>query len=144
MEMIHQLGIGPAAIIQFLIFVSVFGFLTHFVFTPYYSAFEWREEKTKGSEDLAHEFKQKSLDLHSEYQEKARETHAQMSAIYDKARTETMVECEAIIAKAREEANDLVESNRRRIADSIAKAASELKGQTSVVALAISNKLLGK
>ncbi|RYZ85581.1 MAG: hypothetical protein EOP04_15640 [Proteobacteria bacterium] len=144
MEIIHQLGINQSAFIQFAIFISIFFFLNAYVFTPYYKALEERENRTSGGEDLAAEFQKKTTDLQTEYQAKAKDLSAKIKSIYDAQRAEAAKEYEVIVTKARGEATGLLETNDRAIAQSIQSTAAALKAETTNVAVAITQKLLGK
>ena len=50
---LSSLGVNNTFFIQLVLFMIVFLFLWKVGFTPYFEAFELREEKTKGSEDFA-------------------------------------------------------------------------------------------
>lgn len=144
MDLLHALGINQFAIVQFFIFVAIFSFLVAFVFTPYVKALDERQSRTKGGESLAEEYQQKATDLHSEYQAKAREMNGQISSIFQKNKAEAQQEYDRTVGRAREQATQLIEKNRKAISQSVQTAAEELRGQTTSVALAITNKLLGK
>lgn len=144
MEIIHQLGINQTAFVQFAIFIAIFFFLNAYVFTPYYKALEVRESRTLGGEDLALEFQKKATDLHSEYQLKAKEVTSKIKSIYDAQRNDAAKEYDVIVTKARAEAATLLEGNDRSIAQSIQATAAALKAETKNVAVAITQKLLGK
>lgn len=144
MEVIHQLGINSTAVIQLIIYVMIFSYLSIFVFKPYFDALKEREKRTKGGEELAQEYTKKAFEIHSEYEEKAREVHGKIREIFHKKKSEALAEHDSIVAKAREEAGKVVDSNRVKISKAVAAAESDLHGQTTTVALAITNKLLGK
>jgi F-type H+-transporting ATPase subunit b len=144
MEIIHQLGINQTAFVQFAIFICLFFFLNLYVFTPYYKALSERESRTLGGEDLALEFQKKTTELHSEYQTKAKEVTKKIKSIYDAHRSDALKEYDVIVGKAREEASDLLETNNKKISQSIQSAAAALRSETTSVAVAITQKLLGK
>lgn len=144
MELLNALGINHYAIVQFFIFILVFVFLTQVVFGPFLKAHEGRLQRTKGGEQLADEYSAKTQSAQAEYAEKAREIHTRIQSIFQKSRTEAMGDYDRIVAQARKEAEALVETNRQAVATASAQASTELKGQTTQVALAITNKLLGK
>jgi len=144
MEIIHQLGINQTAFVQFAIFIGIFFFLNLYVFTPYYKALEEREKRTQGGEDLALEFHKKTTELHSEYQLKAKEVTSKIKSIYDAHRNDAAKEYDLIVGKARAEATGLLESNDKKIAQAIQSTATALKAETTNVAVAITQKLLGK
>ncbi|HRO66312.1 MAG TPA: ATP synthase F0 subunit B [Pseudobdellovibrionaceae bacterium] len=144
MDLLHALGINQYAIVQFLIFAVMFAFLTGYVFTPYAKALDEREKRTVGGENLAEEYQEKAIELQAEYQTKARDLNAQIQAIFQTQKGTASAEQEALVRQARDEANALIEKNRQVIAKSVSQVSEELRGQTTNVALAITNRLLGK
>jgi F-type H+-transporting ATPase subunit b len=144
MELLSALGITSLVFVQFGIFVLMFIYLTAFVFGPYYKAVQERQKQTAGGESLAGEFQQKAADLHSTYQNLARDVNQQIQDIFQKNRTEAMGEYEKIVSRARQESTDLIEKNRKEVAKSVAAASDELRGQSTSVVLSITNKMLGK
>ena len=144
MEMIQSLGINSTAIIQFGIFIFTFFFMRHYVFSAYHGALLRRLEKTKGGEELANEFAEKTAALHAQYQDKARKVSQEINTIYQKNKNEALVDADRVINQARAEAQKMIEAARVSIAQAISSATQSLKGQTSTVALSITNKLLGK
>lgn len=144
MEIIHQLGINQTALIQFGIFICMFFFLNIYLFTPFYTALEEREKRTLGGEDLALEYQKKSTELHSEYQTKAKEVSKQIKDIYDAHRNDAVKEYDAIVSKAKDEASQLLEAKAKSISQAIQAASAALSAETSSVAMAITQKLLGK
>lgn len=144
MELLSALGITYVAVIQFIVFVALFTYLTLYVFGPYVHAYELRLEKTKGSEVLAEEFQKKAVELHSEYQEKAREVHGHIHQIFQKNRSEALADFDRIVNQARQQANESLDKNRNAIEKAMSTASNDLQGQTSTMALSITNKLLGK
>lgn len=144
MDLLHALGINQYAIIQFIIFGLMFAFLSSYVFRPYAKALEEREHRTVGGANLAEEYQEKTLELQAEYQTKARDLNNQIQAIFQSKKSEATSEQERLIRTAREGANQLIEGNRQTIAQSISGVKEDLKQQTTQVALAITQKLLGK
>lgn len=144
MELLHALGINAYSIIQFFIFVCTFSALIVFVFNPYAEALEQRNQRTKGGEELAEDYQKKTVELQSEYQEKARAVNGEISAIFQKKRAEAVAEQNKKIADAKAEATAAIEKNRGALRASAATATAELQGQVSSMALLITNKLLGK
>lgn len=144
MSLINALGINEFAIVQFGIFILIFGFLTTYVFKPYVAAYEQRQDRTKGGEVLAEEFQHKTTELHADYESRARLLNSHIHEIFAKHRAEALAEYDRIVGRARQEATALIEKNRQSLATAVHAAADELKSQTPAVALAITNKLLGK
>ncbi len=144
MEMIQSLGINSTVLIQFGIFIFTFFFMRTFVFYPYHEALLKRLEKTKGGEEIAGEYAEKTSELHSQYQDAARKAHHEISTIYQKNKSEAMADADRIVNQARAEAQKMIEAARVLMTQSLASATQGLKNQTSAVALTITNKLLGK
>lgn len=144
MDIFGQLGINTTAAIQFVLFAIALVFLTKVVFGPYAHALEERERRTKGGEELAHEFQSKSVELQSTYEAKTREVSAEIKAIFDSTKSAANKEYETTVSSARSQAETLVQSNREKISAAVSQAASDLKSQTNAVAMAITTKLLGK
>ena len=144
MDIFGQLGINTTAAIQFVLFAIALVFLTKVVFGPYAHALEERERRTKGGEELAHEFQSKSVELQSTYETKTREVNAEIKAIFDTTKAAANKEYELSVSTARTQADKLVQTNREKISSAVSQAANELKSQTQAVAMAITTKLLGK
>lgn len=144
MDIFHQIGINATAIIQFVIFAIALIFLSKVVFDPYAHAFEERQKRTKGGEDLALEFQKKSIELQSEYEVKARDVNGKIKDIFDASKAEANKQYEGSVGVAREDANRIISENRNKLTKAVEQAAQELKSQTTMVAMAITNKLLGK
>ncbi|MGZ3742281.1 MAG: ATP synthase F0 subunit B [Pseudobdellovibrionaceae bacterium] len=144
MGIIHQLGINGTVFIQFGIFICAFFFLNLYVFTPYYKALEERERRTRGGEDLAQEFHKRSVELHSEYQMRAKEVTKKIKDIYDSHRLDALKEYDALVGRARAEAHTHLETNNQKISQSIQATSAALRAETTSVSVAITQKLLGK
>ncbi len=144
MDIFNQIGINTTAIIQFVFYAIALVVLSKTVFAPYAHALEERQKRTKGGEDLALEFQKKSIELQSDYEQKARKQNEEIKAIFDATKTAANAQYEKSVTSAREDANSLVVDNRNKISTAISAATAELKGQTTAVAMAITNKLLGK
>jgi F-type H+-transporting ATPase subunit b len=144
MEIFQQIGINGTFIYQFLIFAVVIIFLSKFVFTGYAHSFEERENRTKGGEDLAVEFKKKTIQLQEEYEKRAREIATEIKWIFDTHKQEATRAFEDSTHEARTTADAIIKSNRTTLGAAVSVASDELKKQTASVAQAITNKLLGK
>ncbi|WII73029.1 ATP synthase F0 subunit B [Bdellovibrio sp. 22V] len=142
MDIFGQLGINTTAAFQFVLFAIALIFLSKVVFAPYAHALEERQRRTKGGEDLALEFQNKSVELQSEYETKTRELNSQIKGIVDAAKSQANKEYETLVAKARAESEKMVQDNRNKITTAIQSAAADLKSQTNAVAMAITTKLL--
>ena len=144
MGLLSALGINYLAIVQFGIFILIFIFLTTYVFNPFLKAAEERQKRTKGGEELAEEFHHKAIALQAQYEQEARALNAGIQDVFQKNRAEAAAESERVVGQARKEANETIEKNRQAIVRAVETASGELKSQTPAMALAITNKLLGK
>lgn len=144
MDILQSIGINSTAGIQFVIFVIAIFFLNKFVFTSYAHAAEERLKRTKGGEDLALEFQKKAIELQSVYELKAREINDQIKSIVDEAKGAANKQYESTVSAARDQATTLTNENRSKVLAAFNQASVQLKEQTSTMAMAITNKLLGK
>lgn len=142
MDIFGQLGINTTAAFQFVLFAIALIFLSKFVFAPYAHALEERQKRTKGGEDLALEYQNKSVELQTEYESKARELNTQIKNIVDAAKSQANKDYENMVSSARTESEKIVIDNRAKITTAVQSAAAELKSQTTAVAMAITNKLI--
>ncbi|NUN05406.1 MAG: ATP synthase F0 subunit B [Bdellovibrio sp.] len=142
MDIFGQLGINTTAGFQFVLFAIALIFLSKFVFAPYAHALEERQARTKGGEDLALEYQNKSVELQSEYEAKLRDLNGQIKTIVDASKSQANKEYEVLVERARSEAEKHVQTNRTKISSAVTAAAAELKTQTTAVAMTITNKLL--
>ncbi|MBV2168996.1 MAG: ATP synthase F0 subunit B [Bdellovibrio sp.] len=142
MDIFGQLGINTTAAFQFVFFSIALLFLSKVVFAPYAHALEERQRRTKGGEDLALEYQNKSVELQTEYETKLRTLNSEIKTIVDSAKSQANKEYEALIANVRTDSEKLVQENRSKISAAVQTAAADLKSQTTAVAMAITTKLL--
>lgn len=142
MDIFGQLGINTTAAFQFVLFAIALIFLSKVVFAPYAHALEERQNRTKGSEDLALEYQNKSIELTSKYEASARQLNTEIKGIVDSAKSAATKDYELLVSKARAEAEKLVQDNRAQITSSVQAATAELKSQVPTVAMSITKKLL--
>lgn len=143
MAILQQLGANYTAYYQFVLFIIAISFLTFYVFTPYYQAFDNRLEKTKGGEELAQEYSKKTIEATKEYEQEARLINAKIKSIYDEQRSEAHKTTERAIQQARQEAQQLIEGQRQSLADNIQRVSLELKTLSGDIAKSIKEKLVG-
>lgn len=142
MDIFGQLGINTTAAFQFVFFSIALLFLSKVVFAPYAHALEERQRRTKGGEDLALEYQNKSVELQTEYETKLRALNGEIKTIVDSAKSQANKEYETLIANVRTDSEKLVQENRSKISTAVQTAAADLKSQTTAVAMAITTKLL--
>lgn len=142
MDIFGQLGINTTAAFQFILFSIALIFLSKFVFAPYAHALDERQARTKGGEDLALEYQNKSVELQTEYETKLRDLNDEIKTIVDASKSQANKEYEVLVGRARSEAEQHVQGNRSKISTAVAAASADLKSQTTAVAMAITTKLL--
>lgn len=142
--MLNQLGINSTTIIQFAIFVITFFALIKLIYEPFTKALLERQKRTLGSAEVADEINKKAIELQSEYSNKAREVHGKISEIYKGIKSEAANEYDKIVSKSKDEAKVLIDENRKAIESQSQKLTLDLESQTPVIAMAITNKMLGK
>lgn len=142
--MLQQLGINSTVFIQFGLFIFSTTFLSLYVFGPYAKAAEDRDAQTRGSQDLAQEFEKQTLDLHTEYESKARAVNNKIQDVYKTMRADVNQEYEKTVQTARKESEKKIEITRLQIKDSVAAARETLKKDTPQIVMALTQKLLGK
>jgi F-type H+-transporting ATPase subunit b len=142
MNILGQLGINSTAAIQFILFAISILFLTKAIFSPYLSALEERKKRTKGGEDLALEILAQSKHLQKEYETKLRGLNDQIKSTVESAKTLADKDYREALSSAKAEAELFIANNRKELSGSIEVAASELKSQTTAVAMAITTKLI--
>jgi F-type H+-transporting ATPase subunit b len=142
MAILDQLGLNQSILFQFIIFCVAYFSLTRLIFGPYAEALQKREQKTKGSEDLALEIHKKADELRARYETKAREISSSVKTVFDEYRNEANKEYEQIISRARAESAKMIESTRSRVNLEINDAQARIKAEVPVVAQEITRKLL--
>ncbi len=144
MEIIQQLGINSTVYSQFALFLFTFIILNQLVFKNYLAAFEAREQRTKGGEELAVELHEETKEIYNKYESKAREINSEVNDIFSQFRAEATKQYEQIVSSARNESNKTIEEARAKILLETKKAESQLQQEVPAIANAITQKLLAK
>ena len=92
MAVLHQLELNQSFFIQLIVFTIEYIALSRFVFAPYTKAFNQREERTKGGEDLALEIHKNAVELRAQYDSKASQVSGNVKTIFDDYRLEATKE----------------------------------------------------
>lgn len=142
--MLNQLGINSTTVIQFIIFIATFILLIKLIYEPFTAALLERQKRTLGSAEVADEISKKAIELHSEYSTKAREIHGKINEIYKEIKSEAAAEYEQIVSRSKEEAKIYIAQNRKTIEEKSQQISKDLEAQTPLIAMAITNKMLGK
>ncbi len=144
MEIFRSLGVDQTLVIHLICFLVCYVALTQLILKPYMAAYLEREKRTVGSEETAVRLGEEANDLQNQYAAKARELNAQTKGFYDQARAEATKRSDVIISAARDEAGQLLQGNRKQIADEVQKAQKILSNEIPNVGSAIASKLAGK
>lgn len=144
MSILDQVGINHTVIFQFGIFLVAVSFLSVYVFAPYLKALEAREEKTKGSEEIANELAEQAGQIRSQYEVKAREISTEIKGIFDNQRELAKTEYEKIVGDARSQSQKLITATKEQVEAQLQQAQKELKTNIPVVSSAITQKLLSR
>lgn len=144
MDIIANLGVDLTIFFQFVSFLVGYFFLYFLVFKPYMKAYEERERRTEGTEEVAERLLTDTKDLQTEYQVKAQQLNAQYKSLYDKSRTEALKAHDQMVSEARANALQLLEKTRDQLNGEVGKAQEQIDKMTPEVAKEIASKLLGK
>lgn len=144
MAILEQLQIDYTFFFQFAIFVLTLLGLSQISFAPYFKAYEERENRTKGGEDLAQETRAKAAELKAQYETKARQVSGDIKTIYDTYRDGASKEYESIVSKARAESSRLIDEARAKVTVEVSEASKRLKDEVPQIVQAITKKLLVK
>lgn len=142
MAILHQLGINFTTLFCLVIFVITFFTLKSLVFTPYYNAFEEREKRTKGAEDLVKDLQVKTQEVKALYEAEAKDLNAEVKSIFDDKRATANKEYAKIVSDARADAEKYLEKTLEHVNAEIKKASDQLKVEAPSVALVITKKML--
>ncbi len=144
MGILQQLGLNDSYFFQFIIFTIAYLVLSQILFKPYAEAFEKREHKTKGGEEIASETAKSTQDLKSNYETKARNVSSEIKNIFDEQRSIANKEYESIVSAARSHSTKLIEETRNKIAGELAIAKKQIQEAIPSVAAEMTRKLLSK
>jgi len=144
MSILEQLGLNHTYFYQLAIFIFALIALGQFVFKDYVDLLAKRDEKTKGSEDIAVEYQKKAADLSQQFEIKARKLNGEIKTIFDTYREEAHIECENIVNKARQESQKLLEETKRKVSIEITEATKRLQQEIPQIATLMTQKLLSK
>lgn len=144
MGILQQLGLNDSYFFQFIIFTIAYLVLSQVLFKPYTEAFEKREHKTKGGEEIAAETAKHTQDLKSTYESKARNVSSEIKNIFDEQKLIANKEYETIVSAARTHSNRLIEDTKNKIATELASAKKQIQEAIPTVASEMTRKLLSK
>ena len=144
MEVLSALGLNETVVIQFVLFIFVFGFVYGLLFKPYFSAFLKRTERTVGNTEAAEKIGQEVRSLEDRYVALAREANQKMKSAFDKIRNEAAQEHDAIIRQTRDQTRRELEQVQLAAKSQLDRSQAEMKSEATGLSGGIVQKLLGK
>jgi len=141
---IAALGLDMTLFYQLGLFALAFFFLKGVVFDPYFKAFEERQNRTLGNQELADKLIEQAKQVEVEYQNKARALNSEIKSVYDKAQLEATVEQERIQGAARDKAKNAIDSAREVLQGEFNKAREDLIKSSPGLGQNIAEKLISR
>lgn len=114
-QILTQLGANSTVYIQLTVFIIGIGFLTVFVYGPYFKAADERNKRTKGADTVVKETIHEAKNLQTIYQSKAREINEKIKSIFENKRNHAVTKSSEIISQAKKEAEQTASKARLEI-----------------------------
>ncbi len=143
MEILLQLGANKTAFIQFVLFVVSIGFLTIYVYGPYFKAYDERLKRTKGADTVAKEAADEAKNLALIFQTKARETNEKIKNIFDLKKTEASKLSTDILSDAKATAEKSTAAARTDIENQKSKAQADVQALATEISAQLKQKFEG-
>lgn len=143
MEILLQLGANETAFIQFVLFVVSIGFLTIYVYGPYFKAYDERLKRTKGADTVAKEAADEAKNLALIFQTKARETNEKIKNIFDLKKTEAGKLSADILSDAKATAEKNTAAARADIEIQKSKAQADVQALATEISTQLKQKFEG-
>ncbi|WAC08626.1 MAG: ATP synthase F0 subunit B [Thermodesulfobacteriota bacterium] len=131
-------------VIQGLIFLFVLWFLNKILFKPVLKIIREREERTEGFLNQAEQVDEKAEKTLELYNEKFRQARKEAVELKRKIILEGAEKREAVIDKARKEAQGFLEEMRRNIAEEAERTKKTLHQQVDAIGRIMAQKALGR
>ncbi len=129
-------------IIQLVIVLSLMAILTQILFKPFLSVLEERRNRIEGAEKRAKDLQQQAEELIERYREAIAAGQAQGAGIRDEIRKTSLTEETEILQKAMDQANQLIQEVKSRIAEEARAARTDLRFQAENLSREITEKIL--
>ena len=143
MEILLQLGANKTAFIQFVLFVVSIGFLTLYVYGPYFKAYDERLKRTKGADTVAKEAADEAKNLALIFQTKARETNEKIKSVFDHKKNEAGLLSAEILSAAKTTAEKNIAAARVDIENQKTKAQVDVQSLASEISAQLKQKFEG-
>ena len=144
MEIFEKLGIDATLFIQMGLFLIVYAILHFFVFAPLFQAHKQREDLTLSDEEGKQDKLKMIEKLKNDYEGRLHRLHHQIQNIFSKIKDETNGEVAEKIAKARENAKDMIAVTRKQRAIEKIKIQKQMEEQIPALLNQAMQKILGK
>lgn len=143
LSLIQSLGINTTVWIQLAIFLVSFIILNYLVFRPYFRAHFERHARTEGGREGTSQVLQSNQLLQSEYEQKARTTNDKIRLVFEKAKSDALLEQTNVLNRAREGAHNQLRISREKLEKELQLARQQLTQEVREIGLIIANKLIG-
>ena len=143
MEILLQLGANETAYIQFVLFVVSIGFLTIYVYGPYFKAYDERLKRTKGADTVAKEAADEAKNLALIFQTKARETNEKIKSVFDLKKNEAGLLSTEILSEAKTTAEKNIAAARVDIENQKTKAQADVQSLATEISAQLKQKFEG-
>ncbi len=143
MDIFQQLGVNHTVWIQFVLFVVSIWILQKAVFQDFAQAAFDREQRTRGSEDRAVQFAEKTKILSSQYETEARALNDEVKKHFEQARKEASKKVEEFVQTSRHQSQKTLEETRARVAQELHRARDGASREVPEVVASIIRRMLG-
>ncbi len=131
-------------IIQLAVVLSLMVILSQVAFKPFLNLLQARRERIEGAEARAREIEQRAEELIERHREAILAAQAQGASIREDLRQEGMAKEMEIMQKASEEANQVIQEMKMKIAEETESARGELRLQAQNLSREIAARILGR
>lgn len=144
MDLLISLGVNSSLAMQFGIFAIVYAVLKYVLFTPYFAAYNERNNRTVGKTELAERYIAETKALEEKFAQTAQEVNERFKAVYDKTRAEALKDYDQLVNDARARSRTLVEDTQKKIRGELEAARTQISKEVGGIAQLINQKLIGK
>jgi F-type H+-transporting ATPase subunit b len=139
-----MIDLNLTIIIQLAVVLSLMVILSQIAFKPFLNILRAREERIEGAETRAREIERKAEELMEKYREAISAAQAQGASIREELRQESLAKEMAVLHKAMEEGNQIIQEMKLKIAEEIGSARAELLMQAQNLSREITSRILGR
>ncbi len=143
MEILLQLGANKTAFIQFFLFVISIGFLTIYVYGPFFKAYDERLKRTKGADAVAKDAADEAKNLNLIFQSKARETNEKIKNIFEAKKTMATQMSNDVLTAAKTVAEKNTQTARQEIEEQKKSAQAQIQTLAAEISTQLKQKFEG-